>query len=120
MRVPTIKLSSPVKVDLVVYKGDSGKFRITLIPPAESDPIDISAAAFDADIRMEAAFPDTLTSFEVVPVEDDPASIDIILSAEKSELLYDGCVYDVEMRVGDEVSTIIYGTITVTQDVSRP
>ena len=45
--MPTIKLSSPVKVDLSVYKGDSGKFRITLIPPAESDPIDISAAAFE-------------------------------------------------------------------------
>ena len=118
--MPTIKLSSPVKVDLSIYKGDSGRFRITLIPPAESDPVDISAAAFDADIRIEAADPVGISSFEVVPVDGDPASIDIILSATESENLPDHCVYDVEMRVGDEVSTIVYGSITVTQDVSRP
>ena len=115
-----IVLSNPTKADIVVYKGDSGRFRITFTAEVGDPPVDITAATWDGDIRLKATDLETLTSFDIVPVVGDPASVDVILTADKSELLPKSSVYDVEMRIGDEVSTIIYGTVTVHQDVSRP
>jgi len=107
-------------VDLNVYKGDSGSFRITLIPNEDDEIIDLNEAEFDADIRLSAADEETISFFEITVVEDDPTSIDVFLSSDKSETLPEFCVYDVEMRIGDHVSTLVRGTINVTQDVSRP
>ena len=114
-----IFMSNPSKVDLSVYKGDSGSFRITIIPDGV-DPVNITDAVWDGDIRLEASDEEVITSFEIVPVIGDPTSIDVVLSAEKSKTLPPSCVYDIEMRMSEEVSTLIYGTIIVKQDVSRP
>jgi hypothetical protein len=116
----SIKLSEPTKVDISVYRGDSGSFRITVSEDVVGTPIDISAATWDADIRIKAIDPLTISNFEIVPVSGDTSSVDVVLSPENSELLSATCVYDIEMTLGGEVKTLIYGTITVTQDVSRP
>jgi hypothetical protein len=117
---PQIPLSGPVNVDISVYRGDSGAFRITVSPDdPEADPIDISGATWDADIRT---LPDGVTvvaNFDVTPVVGDISSVDVVLTSENSELLDDDHVYDIEMRIGDNVSTLMYGKILVTQDVSR-
>jgi len=118
--MPQLILSNPTQADLVIYKGDSGRFRITFVPQEGEDPIDISEATWDGDIRARPSDEAVITSFDIVPVDGDVSSVDVILSHEKSELLPNNCVYDVEMRAGDEVSTIIYGGVTVMQDVSRP
>ena len=115
-----IILSAPMKVDLAVYRGDSGQFRITVEDPA-GNPVDLSGATWDGDIRVKAVDVDPIVSFDIVPVAGDPSSIDVFLSAENSELLTPySLVYDIEMRESEYVSTLIYGNITVTQDVSRP
>lgn len=117
---PRIPLSGPVNVDLSVYRGDSGAFRITVTdsntPP---QPIDISAATWDADIRATPPALDVITRFDVIPVVGDTSSVDVVLTHENSELLDADCVYDVEMRIGESVSTLMYGTIFVITDVSR-
>lgn len=114
----TIPLSGPMQVHLSVYRGDSGRFRITVMD-IEGNPIDVSAATWDSDIRIKATDEETITSFTIVPVAEDTSSIDVILDATKSRLLTGSCVYDVEMTLNGEVSTLVYGNITVTQDVSR-
>lgn len=114
-----ITLSGPLKIDLSVYRGDTGRFRITVRDP-QGNPIDISGGTYDADIRMKAADTDTIAQFAIAAVAGDVASMDVILDEANSELLVNGCVYDVEMRLGTDVTTLVYGTITVTQDVSRP
>jgi hypothetical protein len=114
-----LTLSGPAKVDLSVYRGDTGQFRIT-VTDDQDNPVDVSAAAWEADIRLKATDPTVITNFDVQLVNGDTSSIDVLLSSDNSELLPTGCVYDVEMRVGSTVTTLIYGTITVTQDVSRP
>ena len=112
-------LSQPMKVDLSIYKGDSGQFRITVSDNFGS-PVDLTGATWDGDIRLKAADTTVITNFDITPVAGDPSSIDVKLPATKSELLISACVYDIEMRRGEEVTTLIYGTIAVTQDVSRP
>jgi hypothetical protein len=114
-----IVLSEPIKVDIGVYRGDSGSFQIT-VKDNVGAPIDVSSATWDADIRINAAAPVVITNFEIVPVGGDTSSVMVILPSENSELINLPCVYDIEMRLGGTVSTLVYGAITVTQDVSRP
>lgn len=114
-----VVLSAPTKVDLAAYRGDTGQFRIT-VSDTDGNPVDLSGATWDADIRVKATDPTPVTSFTVTPVAGDTSSIDVILSASESDLLTPGTlVYDVEMRKVGAVTTLIYGNIVVTQDVSR-
>lgn len=114
----TIVLSDPIIVDLAIYRGDSGGFRISVKDPYGA-PIDISAATWDSDIRLTDMATTVLTSFDIVPVVGDNSSIDAVLSAESSALLTGSCVYDVEMTLAGKVLTLIRGVIDVTPDVSR-
>lgn len=114
-----ITLSGPLKIDLSVYRGDTGRFRITVRDPL-GNPIDISGGTFDADIRLKATDVDTIASFTIAAVAGDLSSLDVVLDEANSDLLVNNCVYDVEMRIDDDVTTLVYGSITVTQDVSRP
>ena len=117
---PTIViLSAPMMVNLAVYRGDSGQFRIT-VTDSVGAPVDISGASWDGDIRVKAADPILIASFDIAVVVGDTSSIDVFLTAEQSKLLIPNTVvYDIEMTEGEYVSTLIYGTINVTQDVSR-
>lgn len=118
----SLVLSEPLNIDLEVYRGDSGRFRIEVKTPG-GDPVDISAATWDADIRQKANSPDIITNFEIVLIpgvgSDPPFSVEVILSAEKSALLSKSCVYDVEMTLDDNVATLVTGSIIIKQDVSR-
>jgi hypothetical protein len=114
-----IVLSSPKEVNINVYRGDSGSFRITMTGPLGT-PIDISGATWDGDIRLKATDPDAITSFDFVPVAGDTSSVDVLLPADKAELLSGKYVYDVEMREGDAVTTLVFGQLVAEADVSRP
>lgn len=121
---PTIVvLSSPKQVNLAVYRGDTGQFRIT-VTDSVGAPINISGYSWDGDIRAKATDPTVITNFVIVPVVGDTSSIDVKLSAAASALLVGTMVYDIEMRTGvapnEVVQTLIYGNIIATQDVSRP
>jgi hypothetical protein len=118
---PTIViLSAPLMVNLAVYRGDSGQFRITVTDDLGA-PVDISgASSWDGDIRVKAIDVDPIANFDIVPVAGDTSSVDVFLTSEESEkLLPSTVVYDIEMTDGEYVTTLIYGTINVTQDVSR-
>lgn len=115
-----IALSGPMEVNLSIYRGDTGRFRITVTNDDES-PADLTGATWDADIRNTAAAGAVLANFDVVPVVGDDSSVDVILNETQAEQLPSGTLsYDVEMRLDGEVITLVAGTITVTQDVSRP
>lgn len=115
-----IALSGPMEVNLSIYRGDTGRFRITVTNDDES-PADLTGATWDADIRNTAAAGAVLANFDVVPVAGDDSSVDVILNETQAEQLPSGTLsYDVEMRLDGEVITLVAGTITVTQDVSRP
>jgi hypothetical protein len=118
---PTVVvLSAPMKVDLAAYRGDTGQFRITVKDPG-GNPVNISTYSWDGDIRLKANDPTVVTSFTITPVVGDTASIDVSLSVAEADLLVPGTlVYDIEMRSSGVVMTLIYGNLTVTQDVSRP
>jgi hypothetical protein len=109
-----------LQVDLKIYRGDTGRFRVT-VTNEDTSPIDVSGATWDADIRSTASAPELVTSFDVILVAGDTSSVDVVLDETKADLLPPGnLVYDLEMRLSGEVVTLVGGSITVTQDVSRP
>ena len=114
----SIVLSDPMIVDLLVYRGDSGGFRIS-VKDSNGDPLDVSGATWDSDIRLTGPATTVITNFDIVLVDEDTSSIDVVLTAESSNMLIADCVYDVEMTLGADVRTLVRGGITVTQDVSR-
>jgi hypothetical protein len=110
-------LTQPQRLNLHVYRGDSGRFRVS-VTDADGEPIDLTAATWDADIRKTALDDTTVGSFVVTPV--DINSIDVILTAPLSRTLDDSpYVWDLEMTLGVEVTTLLVGELVVDQDVSR-
>lgn len=118
--IETVKLSGPKRVDLEVYRGDSGMFRI-VVNDENGDPIDISGAdSWDADIRQKADDSAVVGNFTVTPVSGETNKVDVILPAFLSAQIPKNCAYDVEMTMGDQVITLVYGVIVLTKDTSRP
>jgi hypothetical protein len=107
-------------VDLALYKGDSGKFRVTVTDDAGA-PINVSTATWDADIRVNAADAGTpVANFTVTPVGGDTSSVDVAISAANSaSLAVATYYYDLQMTLSGLVTTLITGKVFVTQDVSR-
>jgi hypothetical protein len=111
--------SQPARVDICIYRGDSGRMRVTVKEP-DGTPIDVSAATWDCDIRINPDDAAVVLSIEVVPVPGVPESVDLILHAEDSALLDEDGWWDLEMTLGDSVHTLLYGKVELTKDVSRP
>ena len=114
----TVCFSQPTKLDLCAYRGDSGRFRVTITDDA-GVPIDVSAAVWDADVRATYDDPLTIMSLLVEPVAGTPSAVDVILSAGDSADLPAEAVWDLQMTLGAEVTTILAGKLTTTLDVSR-
>lgn len=115
---PAICLTQPTEQDLCIYRGDSGRLKLTV--SSGGAPLNVSTATWDADIRLTEDDAAALASFTVTPVGGDTASVYIDLSAVASAALnVDEAVYDVQMTLGGTVQTLLRGKITVTKDVSR-
>ena len=112
-----VVLSGPTEVDLYIYRGDSGRVLVHLNYP-DGAPIDVSAATWDCDIRAAEDSNPPVASLDVVEV--DANTVELILDAATSQTLTDGLVWDLEMRLGGEVQTLMKGHVHVQKDVSRP
>jgi len=126
-----IALSEPAQLDLTAYRGDTGKFRVTVTQ--DGAPFDVSGATWDADIRATEDGP-LVATMTVTPVVGQTNSVDVVLPADvvtptategeppTSEPFVG--VWDLQMAFGVdpdvEVTTILRGQITMTRDVSRP
>lgn len=107
----------PIAQDLVVYRGDTGKFRVTVVDQ-NGQPVDVSAATWDCDIR-DTADGALIVSLTVTPVAGTPSAVDVVLTAAQSAQLAVAGVWDLEMTLAGEVHTLLAGKVTVTKDVSR-
>lgn len=110
--------TKPGTVDLCVYRGDSGRIRLRVSTP-DGDPIDVSTATWDCDFRATNDSDDVIISPTVEAVAGISNAVDIVISAAESATLDADCVWDLEMTLGTEVTTILAGKVLVTKDVSR-
>ncbi len=127
---PAIALSDPAELDLIGYRGDSGTFRVTVTEGGA--PLDVSTATWDCDVR---GTPDgaVLATMTVTPVAGMTNAVDVELTAEQSALVTmpndpdadpaaerPPAVWDLEMTLAGETTTLLRGKVTMTPDVSRP
>jgi hypothetical protein len=110
--------TKPGALDLCVYRGDSGKVRVR-VTDADGLPVDVSAATWDCDIRVSADAATVIISPTVEPVPGITNAVDIIITAEQSALLDADGVWDLEMVLGGDTTTLLAGKVLVTKDVSR-
>ncbi len=113
-----IALSRPSDVNLIVYRGDSGRFRVR-VTDANAAPVDVSAATWDCDVRSAVDSPTVVAQLEIEPDPVDTAAITVIHTPIESAKLPATSTYDLEMTLAGEVTTLIRGTISATGDVSR-
>jgi len=113
----TIVFSQPTEVDLVVYRGDTGRFRVSVSNP-DGSPLDVSMATWDCDIRASEDAEPPLASLNVYPVDGMTDTIEVQLNSTTSRSLTGG-VWDLEMTLGGEVQTLLKGRVIVQKDVSR-
>ena len=114
----SIVFSDPLLVDLVVYRGDSGRFRVHVTNP-DGTPLDITTATWDCDIRAAEDTEPPMATLDVNPVAGQIDTVEVVLDAATSALLTDG-VWDLEMTLNGEVQTLLKGKVVVVKDVSRP
>jgi hypothetical protein len=114
---PAICLTQPTEQDLCIYRGDTGRLKLTV--SSGGAPLNVSTATWDADIRATEDDATVLASFTVTPVGGDTASVYIDLPAAASAQLDGDALYDVQMTLAGTVQTLLRGKITVTKDVSR-
>ena len=74
----SVIISDPLPVDLYVYRGDSGRFR-SPSPTPTADPLDISAATWDCDIRSTHDASTVVVSLTVNPI--DISTVEVVLDA---------------------------------------
>jgi hypothetical protein len=113
----SVVISDPLPVDLFVYRGDSGRFRVTVTDSVTGDPLNISAATWDCDIRSSHDAQTVIVSLTVNEI--DANTVEVVLEPLASSLLIDQSVWDLEMTLNGEVQTLLAGVVHVHKDVSR-
>ena len=115
----TICFTQPEQLDLCVYRGDSGRLRVTITDADGVTPVDVSAATWDCDIR-ETVDGVQVGAMAVEPVEGTTNVVELVLTPTMSAALDNPpYVWDLEMQLNGEVTTLLAGNVTVTKDVSR-
>jgi hypothetical protein len=120
-----IYFTEPVKLDLHVYRGDSGRFRVN-VTDADGVPVDVSAAQWTCQIRATPAVgqpaPPPVANLVVVPDLQLHSQIEVQLPPNLSELLPVSAVWDLQMMVVNgpltSVTTLLAGKVITTLDVS--
>ena len=116
--VPDLVLSDPTVADIDIYRGDTGKFRVSVSSPTGA-PLDVSGATWLCQVRLDYDSPLVLAVFNVIPVVGDVSSVDVIVNAVASSHLVDGAVWDLQMIFNTDTTTLLTGTINMRADVSR-
>ena len=116
---PPIFFTDPARADLHIYRGDTGRFMLSIKLP-DGTLVDVSTATWDCDIRASADAPDPpLATLDVNLV--NATTIEVVLDAATSGALTGGvAVWDLQMTLNGEIQTLLHGEVFVIKDVSRP
>lgn len=109
---------TPADYNLALYRGDTGRWRFVLWADAgKTQPLDLTGATADAMIRDKV--PSSTFAMHMDCTVTEPNIIDMVLtSIQCSELPAKG-VWDMQLTYpSGDVTTILKGSVAVTQDVT--
>lgn len=119
----------PAKKDLDVYQGDDHAWPIAIkrrIDESTTAPYDLTDHTLSAHIREDIAdVDDSVDAAFTFDIDPDPTSGEFVmhLSSEDSEALdLTRYKWDLQLTrtVDDYVTTLLYGTVVVSKEVTRP
>ena len=119
----------PAKKDLEVYQGDDHAWPIAVkrrIDESTTGPFDLTGHTLTAHIREGTAdADDTVEAAFTFDINDDPTTGEFVmhLSSEASEALdLTRYKWDLQLTrtVDDYVTTLLYGTVVVSKEITRP
>jgi len=116
--MPTLVINQPTSVDLQMYRGDSGGLRVTVVDAAGL-PVDLTGAVWLCQLRVTVDAATPIATFPVTPTAGDTSSVDIDVNAPVTAILPKTCVWDLQMVLGGETTTLLAGLAKTTPDVSR-
>lgn len=114
-------MALPTKTSLALYRGDTVDVVVQVWDDDDHTvPTDLSGTEINAQIRQSADAVDVVADF-VVEVEGN--TIGLKLDPKAAASLPPAAVFDVEIDwsngLGDDIQTVVYGTIATTPDVTR-
>jgi hypothetical protein len=120
-RAGQIDLGTPVRADLLIYRGDSASLLVSIVDD-DGNPVDVTSATWRSQIRNKSDDLVVLCDLEVAPAQSGLAhEIEVFFTAENTaKLISTTCVWDLEMTLAEWVTTLMAGQVKVTKDVSRP
>lgn len=121
MPAPEPEVSGPVTitalpqvVNLNLYQGDDFFLDIT-VTDSQGQPVDLSGSTSTAQIRKSAADATIMASFTVTP---EGNVLHLHLVGADAAVLTSG-VWDAQIDTG-AVTTLVAGTVSITNEVTRP
>jgi hypothetical protein len=110
-------MSTPQRVPLDVYRGDTHRWTLTLwTDPAATAPFDLTDATAKAEIRRPGGGPLLATIETAITL---PNTVALLLPAAESAALPGRVAWDLQLTFGDgSVRTAAAGPVTVTADIT--
>lgn len=109
--------SAPPELLWTIVRGDTAAFRVYVEDDSET-PLDMETLwTAKMDIKRKSYLVLSLTPS---PIEaDSDGEFTVSLTAEESEMLDTGDVFDIQLTDGSNVWTVGKGTITVIEDITE-
>lgn len=114
-----LTLSSPEVIDLEIYRGDSGSFIMT-VTDSDGNPMDVTAADWLAEIRTTQDTPTVITEMNVSPISGQPSQVKVSIAPGSTSTMQTNGVWDIQMTLAGEVTTLLGGAVILKKDVSKP
>lgn len=109
---------TPQVVDLKLMQGDDAHITLTVSDP-DGGTIDLTGATPEAQIRASAASTSVLAAFTATLSGPDAIALHLPAS-EAAKLTAAGAVWDCQITVNGEVSTLCQGSVATVAEVTRP
>jgi hypothetical protein len=107
------------KRDISIYKGDTYTHSLT-IKNSSNVAIDVSLRTYIAQIKESSAAESTLLSFDIDDSNGANGLVVLSLTSNQTSTLKSGkYYYDLQETAGNVVTTLMYGNVNVTGDISN-
>lgn len=108
--------SAPPELVWTIVRGDTASFRVYVEDDAQN-PLVIGDWTIQMDIKRKSYT--VLTLNPVATITDGDGEFTVSLTAQQSDMLDTGDIFDIEMTDGNRVWTVAGGTMSVLEDVTN-
>ena len=118
------------KADISIYRGDTPKYNYQLIniddETGEEVNVDITNATISGQVRYDTDSPEVWFTLPITKTSPELGIFQWKLTKQQSEELLpvgsiepNSAIYDIQIELNGAVFTFLYGSFTITRDITR-